>query len=51
MGRQPRLIADGLVYQAPNRGNNRSHAFFHDAEEKEKEKEKGTAWIRPQKDR
>jgi putative transposase len=28
MGRQPRLIADGLVYHALNRGNNRA-AVFH----------------------
>jgi hypothetical protein len=27
MGRQPRPIADGLVYHALNRGNNR-HAVF-----------------------
>jgi REP-associated tyrosine transposase len=27
MGRQPRLIADGLVYHALNRGNNRSAVF------------------------
>jgi putative transposase len=27
MGRQPRLIADGLVYHALNRGNNRSPVF------------------------
>ncbi len=27
MGRQPRLVADGLVYHALNRGNNRSAVF------------------------
>ena len=32
MGRQPRPIADGLVYHALNRGNNRSRVFFHDAD-------------------
>jgi putative transposase len=32
MGRQPRLIADGLVYHALNRGNNRERVFFHDAD-------------------
>jgi putative transposase len=28
MGRQPRLVADGLVYHALNRGNNRAPVFF-----------------------
>jgi putative transposase len=28
MGRQPRLVADGLVYHALNRGNNRAAVFF-----------------------
>jgi putative transposase len=28
MGRLPRLIADGLVYHALNRGNNRAAVFF-----------------------
>src|SRR5438552_2025914 len=28
MGRQPCLIADGLVYHALNRGNNRQTVFF-----------------------
>jgi len=28
MGRQPRLIAEGLVYHALNRGNNREAVFF-----------------------
>ncbi len=32
MGRQPRLMADGLVYHALNRGNNRARVFFHDAD-------------------
>ena len=32
MGRQPRLIAEGLVYHALNRGNNRARVFFHDAD-------------------
>jgi putative transposase len=32
MGRQPRLVADGLVYHALNRGNNRARVFFHDAD-------------------
>jgi putative transposase len=32
MGRQPRLIADGLVYHALNRGNNRGRVFFDDAD-------------------
>ena len=32
MGRQPRPIADGLVYHALNRGNNRGRVFFHDAD-------------------
>ena len=28
MGRQPRPIADGLLYHGLNRGNNRSPVFF-----------------------
>jgi putative transposase len=32
MGRQPRLIADGLVYHALNRGNNRAPVFFKAAD-------------------
>jgi putative transposase len=32
MGRQPRLVADGLVYHALNRGNNRVRVFCHDAD-------------------
>src|SRR6266852_6046206 len=28
MGRLPRMIADGLVYHALNRGNNRAPVFF-----------------------
>ena len=32
MGRLPRLIEDGLVYHAINRGNNRSHVFADDAD-------------------
>jgi putative transposase len=32
MGRLPRLIGDGLVYHALNRGNNRARVFFHDAD-------------------
>lgn len=32
MGRQPRLVADGLVYHALNRGNNRARVFVHDAD-------------------
>jgi putative transposase len=32
MGRQPRLVADGLVYHALNRGNNRARVFCHDAD-------------------
>ena len=28
MGRLPRLIAEGLVYHALNRGNNRAPVFF-----------------------
>jgi putative transposase len=28
MGRPPRLVADGLVYYALNRGNNRAPVFF-----------------------
>jgi REP element-mobilizing transposase RayT len=28
MGRQLRLVADGLVYHALNRGNNRAPVFF-----------------------
>jgi putative transposase len=29
MGRQPRLVADGLIYHAFNRGNNRAGVFFN----------------------
>jgi putative transposase len=32
MGSQPRLIADGLVYHALKRGNNRARVFFDDAD-------------------
>jgi putative transposase len=32
MGRPPRLIADGLVYHALNRGNNRAPVFFEAAD-------------------
>lgn len=32
MASPPRLIADGLVYHALNRGNNRARVFFHDAD-------------------
>jgi putative transposase len=32
MGRQPRLVADGLVYHALNRGNNRAPVFFDAAD-------------------
>jgi putative transposase len=32
MGRLPRLIADGLVYHAINRGNNRADVFADDAD-------------------
>ncbi len=32
MGRLPRLIADGLVYHALNRGNNRAGVFFNAAD-------------------
>jgi len=31
MPRQPRPVADGLVYHALNRGNNRAPVFFADA--------------------
>jgi len=29
MGRPPRLIADGLIYHALNRGKNGVSSFFH----------------------
>ena len=32
MGRSPRLIADGLVYHALNRGNNREAVFTDEAD-------------------
>jgi putative transposase len=32
MGRLPRLLGDGLVYHALNRGNNRARVFVHDAD-------------------
>jgi len=32
MGRPPRLIADGLIYHALNRGNNRARVFAHPAD-------------------
>jgi hypothetical protein len=32
IGRQPRTVADGLIYHALNRGNHRPCVFFHDAD-------------------
>ena len=32
MARAPRLVADGLVYHALNRGNNREAVFSRDAD-------------------
>lgn len=32
MGRRPRPIADGLIYHALNRGNNRAPVFAEDAD-------------------